>query len=109
MEHIIKHHIKNTNTKSRFVEGIDVKWLIRQVRAHPFVKQKHQSKHHRCWYLGKFSQVIGYRGYDGTECRWLAVLMDQNHLITAYPISHPKSLKWFRERHQQGKHQSNQQ
>ena len=43
--------------------------------------------------MGKFSKVIGYRGTDQAECRWLAVLVDAHHLNTAYPIPHPKTLK----------------
>ena len=47
--------------------------------------------------MSKFSKVLGYRGTDGAECRWLAVLVDAYCLITAYPIPHPKTLKFMRE------------
>ena len=106
MEHITKYHIQKQSMKSTFVAGLDVKQLIHDVLTHPFVKQKHRTKPNRWWYMGKFSKVIGYRGYDGAECCWLVVLMDLDHLITSYPIPHPRCLRFFQEASLQGKHQS---
>ena len=106
MEHITKYHIQKQSMKSTFVAGLDVKQLIHDVLTHPLVKQKHRTKPNRWWYMGKFSKVIGYRGYDGAECCWLVVLMDLDHLITSYPIPHPRYLRFFWEASLQGKHQS---
>ena len=97
MEHVKKYHTQKRNNKSTFVEGLDVNQLIQDVIAHPLVKRQHQTKSNRWWYMGKFSKVIGYRGTDQAECRWLAVLVDAHHLITAYPIPHPKTLKCIRQ------------
>ena len=96
MEHVAKYHTQKRNNKSTFVEGLDVNQLIEEVLAHPLVKKQHVTKPKRWWYVGKFSKVIGHRGTDGAECRWLAVLVDTYHLITAYPIPHPKTLKFLR-------------
>ena len=95
MNHITQHHIHKVNKKSTFVAGLDVDQLIKDVLAHPLMVKRHQTKPKRRWFMGKFSQVIGYRGIDGVECRWLVVLMEQTHLITAYPIPHPKTLKFM--------------
>ena len=95
MEHITKYHIQKQSMKLTFITGLDVEQLIDDVLTHPLVKQKHRTKPNRCWYMGKFSKVIGYRGYDGAECCWLVVLMDLNHLITSYPIPHPRCLRFF--------------
>ena len=96
MEHVTKYHVAKLNNKSTFKKGIDVNQLIQYVLAHPLVKKQHETKPNRCWYMSKFSQVIGHRGTDGAECQWLAVLVDAYHLITAYPIPHPKTLKFMR-------------
>ena len=45
--------------------------------------------------MGQFSQVIGYCGTDHAECCWLVVLLDPDHLVTAYPIIHPHSLQFM--------------
>ena len=96
MEHVTKYHIEKLSKKSTFMRGLDVNHLIEEVLAHPLVKKQHVTKPNRWWFLGKFSKVIGHRGTDGAECRWLAVLVDAYRLITAYPIPHPKTLKFMR-------------
>ena len=96
MEHITKYHIGQLNKKSTFINGLDVDELIHDVLAHPLVKRQHVTKPNRWWYMSKFSKVIGHRGTDGAECQWLAVLVDPYCLITAYPIPHPKTLKFMR-------------
>ena len=97
MEHVTKYHTQKQNNKSTFVEGLDVDQLIQDVMAHPLVKRQHPAKQNRWWYIGKFSKVIGYRGTDQAECKWLAVLVDAHRLITAYPIPHTKTLKCIRQ------------
>ena len=96
MEHITKYHTAKPNKKSTFKKDLDVNQLIQDVLAHPLVKKQHVTKPNRWWYMSKFSEVIGHRGTDGAECRWLAVLVDPYHLITAYPIPHPKTLNFMR-------------
>ena len=96
MEHITKYHIGQLNKKSTFINGLYVDELIHDVLAHPLAKRQHVTKPNRWWYMSKFSKVIGHRGTDGAECQWLAVLIDPYHLITAYPIPHPKTLKFMR-------------
>ena len=49
--------------------------------------------------LEKSKHVIGYRGTDGAKCHWIVVLMDHNVLITAYPVPHPKALKFMHRDH----------
>ena len=95
MEHIMKYHIAKLNKKSTFKKGIDVDQLIQYVLTHPLVKRQHETKLNRWWYMSKFSKVIGYWGTDGAECQWFVVLVDAYCLITAYPIPHPKTLKFM--------------
>ena len=95
MEHINKYHTEKLNKKYTFIKGLNVDQLIKDVLAHPLVKKQHVTKPNRWWYMSKFSKVIGHRGTDGAECRWLAVLVDAHCLITAYPIPHPKTLKFM--------------
>jgi hypothetical protein len=95
MEHIRNYHIHKVNKKSTFVENIDVQQLIKDILAHPIMVRQHEKKPNRLWYMGNFSTVIGHRGTDQAECHWVAVLVDQHHLITAYPIVHPKSIKFM--------------
>ena len=96
MEHIRKYHTKHVVKKSTFVEGVDVDLLIQEVLTHPVVVKKHQTNPRRSWYIGKFATVIGYRGTDRAECKWIVVLIDGHQLITAYPIPHPRTLKFMR-------------
>ena len=96
MNHIAKHHINKVHRKSTFVAGLDVDQLIQDVLTHPLTVKRHVTKPNRRWFMGRFSQVIGYRGIDSKECRWVVVLMEHTRLITAYPIPHPKTLKFMR-------------
>ena len=96
MEHISQFHIHQVNRKSTFVLGLDVGLLIKRTVKHPLIIRPHDSKPNRHWYFGKSSKIIGFRGTDGAKCRWIAVLMDDEDLITAYPIPHPKTLSCMR-------------
>ena len=96
MEHIQKYHMKHVSRKSTFVEGINVDKLIQEVLTYPVVVKKHQTNPKQCWYMGKFTKVIGHRGTDRAECKWMVALVDGLQLITAYPIPHPKTLKFRR-------------
>ena len=70
--------------------------MIHRVIQHPFQVKPDKTWKRRHWHVGHFDGLLGYRGCDGAACYWLAVLMEENELITAYPIPHPKSLKSFR-------------
>ena len=98
MEHIVKCHIDTVShkTKSNFLMGLDVTLLIKRTIQHPLIIRPHGCNPNRCWYFGKSSKVIGFRGTDGARCQWIAVLMDDKDLITAYPVPHPKTMKCMR-------------
>lgn len=95
MDHVIARHVEKCPNKSLFVKGVNVKKLIREALAHPQMVKQHQSKARRKWYFGECHKVIGYRGTDGAKCKWIAVLMDCQRLITAYPIIHPTALRFM--------------
>ena len=90
MEHITKYHIGQLNKKSTFINGLDVDELIHDVLAHPLVKRQHVTKPNRWWYMSKFSKVIGHRGTDGAECRWLAVLVDPYYCLSYSSLQDPQ-------------------
>ncbi len=97
MEHIERNHLgPQPSTKSYFVEGTDVTTLIEETVRNPVKEADHKTKPARKWLLSKFNQVIGRRGTDGAKCYWLVVLMEDFRVVTAYPVTHPKSLPFMR-------------
>ncbi len=97
MDHIQKNHFGlQPSTKSYFLEGTDVNTLIEETVKHPLKEADHTTKPNRKWLLSKFTQVIGRRGTDGAKCHWLVVLIDDFRVVTAYPVTHPKSLPFMR-------------
>ena len=106
MDHITQHHIEQVKDKSTFVPGLDVEQAIEDVLSKPAITAPHSTKANRTWYFRPFTSIIGYRGIDGRACRWLAVLLKGQYLVTAYPIVHPYTLKFMR---QDSSHQVTQQ
>ncbi len=96
MDHVKASHMGKMGNKSYFLPDVDVDMLIQRTIMKPFRTKCHVSKQHRTWYVARFNKVIGYRGHDGTPCRWVAVLMKSDYLVTAYPIPHPKALACMR-------------
>ncbi len=97
MDHIVRNHAQpHLTQKSQFAEEEDVDELIRTVRNQPMIIHRHITKVHRFWFMRKFTRVVGYRGMDGTPCRWVAVLVDRQSLVTAYPVPHPKTMPFMR-------------
>ena len=93
MEHIRKNHVQRCNHKSYFAEGEHVQQLIQETLDHPLMVKRHVMRRNGLWYIGKYGRVIGYRGFDGSSCKYIVILTERSRLITAYPVPHPSTVR----------------
>ena len=95
MDHMRKNHIEHTGDKSMFLPGLNMEAMIDGVLKYPAKIKQDEKRTNRCWYASRFCNVIGHRGYDGAQCQWLAVLLEEDNLLTTDPVPHQQCLQCF--------------
>lgn len=83
---------------SYFLEGIDVRKVVRETLDDPDVTRDHKKNKSRKWYFKQFCHPIGALHND-RETKWLAVLATKRttrrrrKLVTSYPVEDPDAVQ----------------
>ena len=93
MDHVKSRHCNNVlnikNKKSKYLSSENFEELIQAALKYGRL-EPHNKYPDRYWCTYNFDRVIGHRGKDGAECKWIGVSVPKNDprgsYITAYPI-----------------------
>ncbi len=91
--HIKVKHCTRKPGVSTFFSHVSVEQVVRTGLNCFQLKQLHTVFSGRTWYFYQFDSEIGYDGASKKACRWVAILMEGNRLVTAFPVVSPCVLQ----------------